>query len=67
MMGTTKNAASEAIGLRRLSPPHETLISDARAGLTPSQMVERRLVSMLRSTLLPASYLQVSRIRRALS
>jgi hypothetical protein len=60
--------APKGTGFRRPAPaPHETLVSDARAGLTPSQMVERRLVSMLRSTILPASHLQVSRTRRALS
>jgi hypothetical protein len=58
--------------LRRPSPraalvPQEKLVSDDRAGLTPSQMVERRLIALLRSTILPASHLQVSRARRALS
>ncbi|HEY7315078.1 MAG TPA: hypothetical protein VH643_37375 [Gemmataceae bacterium] len=47
--------------------PEETLVNDARAGLTPAQMVERKLVAMLQSTILPASHLQVSRTRRALS
>jgi hypothetical protein len=45
----------------------EALVSDARAGLTPAQMVERKLFSMLRSTPLPASRLQSSRPRHALS
>jgi hypothetical protein len=52
---------------QRISLPQEMLVTDARAGLTPSQLVERRLVSMLRSTILPASHLQASRMRRALS
>jgi hypothetical protein len=43
------------------------LVNDARAGLTPAQMVERKLVAMLRGTILPASHLQGSRIRRSLS
>lgn len=47
--------------------PQEKLVNDVRAGLTPSQMVERRLIALLRSTILPASHLQVSRVRRALS
>jgi hypothetical protein len=47
--------------------PQETLVCDARAGLTPAQMVERKLVALLRRTHLPASHLQVSRMRRALS
>ena len=58
--------------LRRPSPraafvPQEKLVSDDRAGLTPSQMVERKLIALLHSTILPASHLQVSRARRALS
>lgn len=47
--------------------PQEKLVNDVRAGLTPSQMVERKLISLLRSNILPASHLQVSRVRRALS
>jgi hypothetical protein len=68
-MTRSKNGLTpEAAGLRRpATPPQETLVSDARAGLTPAQMVERKLVSMLRSNILPASHLQVSRMRRALS
>ena len=50
-----------------LSPQQETLVNDPRAGLTPSQIVEQRLVSMLRTNILPTSHLQVSRTRRALS
>jgi len=53
---------------RRLTVlPQETLVNDSRAGLTPSQMVERKLAAMLRSTILPASHLQATRMRRALS
>jgi hypothetical protein len=52
-----------------LSAPaeEEALVSDARAGLTPAQMVERKLFSMLRSTPLPVSRLQGGRPRRGLS
>jgi hypothetical protein len=51
------------------APPaaQEDLVSDARAGLTPAQMVERKLFAMLRSTPLPASRLQSARPRRPLS
>lgn len=45
----------------------EALVSDARAGLTPAQMVERKLFSMLRSAPLPVSRLQSGGPRRALS
>ncbi len=68
-MTRSKNGSSlkPTTGSRSASSPQETLVVDASAGLTPAQMVERKLVSMLRSTLLPASHLQVSRMRRALS
>jgi|GEM_PF-2835068 hypothetical protein len=52
---------------RAVFVPQEKLVNDVRAGLTPSQLVERKLISLLRSTILPASHLQVSRVRRALS
>jgi hypothetical protein len=35
----------------------ETLITDARAGLTPMQMVERKLASLSQSTPLPLGFL----------
>jgi hypothetical protein len=49
-------ADDEAVG----SVPDETeeaLVEDVRAGLTPSQMVERKLVSLLKSSPLPVSHL----------
>lgn len=52
---------------RLLEVPEETLVNDARAGLTPAQMVERKLATMLRTTIVPASHLQATRTRRALS
>jgi hypothetical protein len=45
----------------------EALVSDARAGLTPAQLVERKLVSMLPSEPLPVSRLQGPGPRRPLS
>jgi hypothetical protein len=47
--------------------PCERLVQDARAGLTPSQLVERKLASLLGSTTLPISRLQNSERRRPLS
>jgi hypothetical protein len=42
----------------------ETLVHDPRARLTPSQMVEQKLVSLLRTSL-PVSTLEASRpVRR---
>ncbi len=39
-------------------PPHEeTLIADPRAGMRPSQFVERKLMGMLRGGPLPVSHL----------
>jgi hypothetical protein len=52
---------------RSTSVVQEKLVNDDRAGLTPSQLVERKLIALLRSNILPASHLQVSRARRALS
>ncbi len=36
----------------------ETLVADSRAGLTPSQMVEQRLIGMLKSSSLLVSQVQ---------
>jgi hypothetical protein len=44
----------------------ELMIADARDGLRPSQMVERRLVFLLKATPLPMSCLQVNAALRAL-
>ena len=35
----------------------ETLVLDARAGLSPAQMVERKLVAVMKNTTLPISHL----------
>ncbi len=35
--------------------PEECLVADARAGLTPAQLVERKLVALLKSDPLPLS------------
>jgi ABC-type uncharacterized transport system involved in gliding motility auxiliary subunit len=52
-----------------VAPPvaEESLVSDARAGLTPAQQVERKLVSLLQSTPLPVSRLENVGLWRALS
>jgi hypothetical protein len=44
----------------------EVMVADVRAGLTPAQMVERKLVSLLKATPLPMSRMQSSNARRAL-
>ena len=47
------------------SPAEETLVTDARAGLTPAQMVERRLASLLQNGPPPLGSSQHSGPRRA--
>jgi hypothetical protein len=42
----------------------ESLVSDVRAGLTPAQMVERKLASLLNSTPLPLSRLPNTPVQR---
>ena len=42
----------------------ESLVHDARAGLTPAQMVEQKLVSLLQSAQLPLSRMEGSGPRR---
>jgi len=51
---------------RKASPeqPEEALVADARAGLTPAQMVERRLMGMLRTVPLPVSQIMTRPGRR---
>jgi hypothetical protein len=44
--------------------PEEVLRADPRAGLTPTQFVERKLVAMLQRGPLPVSRMQSSRLRR---
>jgi hypothetical protein len=39
----------------------ESLVEDERSGLTPAQMVERKLVRLLKSNPLPVSQLNVGR------
>jgi hypothetical protein len=41
--------------------PKEVLVPDTRARLTPAQMVERKLVSLLKGAYLPVSCLQTGR------
>ena len=44
----------------------EAMVADVRAGLTPAQMVERKLVSLLKATPLPMSRMPTSNARRPL-
>jgi hypothetical protein len=65
-MAETKNSSGSA-STSSAPPPTESLVQDARAGLTPSQLVERKLATLLRSTPLPVSQMQNTARRRALS
>ena len=42
-------------------PAEETLVADPRGEMTPSQFVERKLVTLLRSTPLPVSLVHTGR------
>ncbi len=42
-------------------PAEETLVADPRGAMTPSQLVERKLVRLLRATPLPVSMLHTGR------
>jgi hypothetical protein len=44
--------------------PEEVLVVDARAGLSPAQMVERKLMGMLRTVPLPVSQIMTRPGRR---
>jgi hypothetical protein len=60
-----KPVADEAVGTVA-DGTEEALVEDVRAGLTPSQMVERKLVSLLKSNPLPVSQVTAgARIVRA--
>jgi hypothetical protein len=55
-------ASARDAGTDRAGPPgltadmaEESLIADSRAGLTPAQMVERKLLSLLKTHPLPVS------------
>jgi len=57
-----KNDLDPHAGTDRAGPPgatlemvEEALIADARAGLTPAQMVERKLQSLLKTNPVPMS------------
>jgi hypothetical protein len=65
--GTAGTPADRTTSVPAPAAAQEALVNDARAGLTPAQMVERKLFEMLRSTPLPASRLQSTRPRRSLS
>jgi len=54
MLNGTRNPSTDN---SRRTRPQETLVVDSRAGLTPAQMVERKLRGLLRGGPLPVSHL----------
>jgi len=46
------------------TPEEEVLVMDPRAGLTPAQVVERKLVALLNSVPLPMSRMETTGPRR---
>jgi hypothetical protein len=70
MNGDTRHFETPTDGLdgAPTQPPatEEVMVADVRAGLSPSQMVERKLVSLLKATPLPMSRLQTPGARRTL-
>ncbi len=56
----------EGRGLTRISAsaPEESLVIDDRSELTPAQMVESKLVSLLQGATLPVSHLQMRGLLR---
>ena len=42
-----------------LAAHEESLVADTRAGLRPAQMVERKLITLLKSSAVPMSHVQV--------
>jgi hypothetical protein len=58
----TKETGASALPVAAPRPGEdceEALVADPRAGLTPSQMVERKLLSLLDGRALPVSHVQL--------
>lgn len=53
--------------IRQNKARQEALVADERSGLTPAQMVERKLITLLRNVPLPFSRRQCSTSRRSLA
>jgi hypothetical protein len=58
---TTRSPFAEVVEQAVSAPTEESLVADDRAGLTPSQMVERKLVTLLKTNPLPVSQLSTGR------
>jgi hypothetical protein len=60
--GTVSTPESPKIPTEEAS--RETLVTDARAGISPAQMVERKLLDLLGAGQLPVSQLRTPLVRR---
>jgi hypothetical protein len=58
---TTSSPFAEFTEVAVSAYAEESLVADDRAGLTPSQMVERKLVTLLKTNPLPVSQLSTGR------
>jgi hypothetical protein len=57
---STPKEPSFPAALRPGAEQDESLIADARAHLTPAQMVERKLISLLKGKLVPVSHVRMT-------
>jgi len=65
--GLRKDRESDGRARGRLAasaPEEESLVIDDRSGLTPAQMVESKLMSLLQGATLPVSHLQMRGLLR---
>ena len=56
-LGSTAGSSPAVVNVAPPVVAHEELIADARATLRPAEMVERKLLSLLRSAPMPVSML----------
>lgn len=56
--------AAEPPEAPRAAAPEEVLVRDARSGLSPSQMVERKLLTLLNGRPMPVSHVLLASARR---
>ncbi len=57
-LSTSSDSLLPRGAISRVRNDEETLIADDRAALSPSQLVEQRLIGMLKGSSLPVSHIQ---------
>ncbi len=60
---TRSFAAEISPASARLEPPDEVLVADVRAGLTPSDLVERKLMGLLHGAAVAGSHVRMAGLR----